>query len=102
MYSCAVVGTIGYSLGAQISEGLTYTAGPAGAFFAVIAAVVVYLIKKQELYIVTLAPAIVCTLIAFAYILQAPEGLNLPSMTANVISIVATLIIAIIFIKKYR
>ncbi len=36
MYSCAVVGTIGYSLGAQISDSLTYTAGPAGAFFAVI------------------------------------------------------------------
>ena len=62
----------------------------------------VYLIKKQEFYIVTLVPAIVCTLIAFAYILQAPEGLNLPSMTANVISIVATLIIAVVFIKKYR
>ena len=61
-----------------------------------------YLIKKQELYIVTLAPAIICTLIAFAYILQAPEGLNLPSMIANITSIIATLIITIIFIKKYK
>ena len=31
-----------------------------------------YLIEKHNLYIVTLAPAILCTLIAFAYILQAP------------------------------
>ena len=61
-----------------------------------------YLIEKHNLYIVTLAPAILCTLIAFAYILQAPEGLNLPSMIANIISIVATSIITIIFIKKYK
>ena len=61
-----------------------------------------YLIEKHKLYIVTLAPAILCTLIAFAYILQAPEGLNLPSMIANIISIVATSIITIIFIKKYK
>ena len=61
-----------------------------------------YLIEKHKLYIVTLAPAILCTLIAFAYILQAPEGLNLPSMIANIISIIATSIITIIFIKKYK
>lgn len=61
-----------------------------------------YLIKKQELYIVTLVPAIACTLIAFAYILQAPEGLNLPSMIANIISIIATAIITVAFIKKYK
>ena len=61
-----------------------------------------YLIEKHKLYIVTLAPAILCTLIAFAYILQAPEGLNLPSMIANVISIIATLIITAIFIRKYK
>ena len=61
-----------------------------------------YLIEKHKLYIVTLAPAILCTLIAFAYILQAPEGLNLPSMIANAISIIATLIITAIFIRKYK
>ena len=61
-----------------------------------------YLIEKHNLYIVTLAPAILCTLIAFAYILQAPEGLNPPSMIANVISIIATLIITAIFIRKYK
>ena len=43
-----------------------------------------------------------CALIAFGYILQAPEGLRLPSMTANVISVIATAVIAIIFIKKYK
>ena len=34
-------------------------------------------IKRQKPYIVALLPAIVCTLIAFAYILQAPEGLRI-------------------------
>ena len=37
-----------------------------------------YLMKKEKHYIIALAPAVVCTLIAFAYILQAPEGLRLP------------------------
>ncbi len=59
-----------------------------------------YLIKKEKNYIVTLVPAIVCILITFGYILQAPEGLRLPSMTANVISVIATAITTIIFLKK--
>ena len=46
--------------------------------------------------------SVVCTLIAFAYILQAPEGLRLPSMIANVISVIITAIIAWAFIKKYK
>ena len=37
----------------------------------------VYLIQNERHYIVTLLPAIVCTLITFGYILQAPEGLRL-------------------------
>ncbi|MBQ2831402.1 carbon starvation protein A [Methanobrevibacter sp.] len=61
-----------------------------------------YLIKKEKPYIITLAPAVVCTLIGFAYILQAKEGLRLPSMTANIISVIATVIVTAIFIKKYR
>ncbi|WP_405291405.1 carbon starvation protein A [Methanobrevibacter sp.] len=61
-----------------------------------------YLIKKEKQYIIALAPAIVCTLIAFGYILQAPEGLRLPSMTANIISVIATIITTAIFIKKYK
>ena len=59
-----------------------------------------YLMKKEKSYVIALAPAIICTLIAFAYILQAPEGLRLPSMISNVISVIATAITAIIFIKK--
>ena len=61
----------------------------------------VYLIKKEKHYIVALAPAIVCTLIAFGYILQAPEGLRLPSMIANIISVIATAITTIIFLKTH-
>ncbi len=62
----------------------------------------VYLFKKEKHYIITFAPAIFCTLIAIAYILQAPEGLRLPSMVANVISVIITAIIAILFLKKYK
>ena len=69
---------------------------------AVLFAGTVYLIQNKKHYIVTLIPAIACTLITFGYILQAPEGLRLPSMTANVISIIATAAIAIAFIKKYK
>ena len=69
---------------------------------AVLLSATVYLIKKEKPYIITLAPAIVCILITFAYILQAPEGLRLPAMIANVISVIATIIITAIFFKKYK
>ena len=78
------------------------------AWFQLIVATIVlyaasaYLIKKEEKYIISLIPAMICTLIAFAYILQAPEGLGLPSMIANIISIIATAITTIIFLKKYK
>ena len=62
----------------------------------------VYLIKKEKQYIITLAPSIICTLISFGYILQASEGLGLPSMTANAVSVVATAIITIVFLKKFK
>ena len=62
----------------------------------------VYLIQKKKHYFITLLPALFCTLVAFGYILQASEGLGLPSMIANVISVIATAIIAIMFLKKYR
>ena len=68
----------------------------------VLFAATVYLIKRKKPYIVALLPAIVCTLIAFAYILQAPEGLGLNSMIANIISVIATLIILFAFLKKYK
>ena len=61
-----------------------------------------YLIKEEKNFIIALAPAIVCTLIAFGYILQAPEGLRLPSMIANIISVIATAVIAAIFLKMKR
>ena len=62
----------------------------------------VYLIKKEKSYLISLLPAVFCTLIAFGYILQAPEGLGLPSMISNIISIIATAVTAIIFLKNYR
>ncbi len=61
-----------------------------------------YLMKNEEQYLIALVPAEVCTLIAFGYILQAPEGLRLPAMIANVISVIATAIITAIFIKKFK
>ncbi len=61
-----------------------------------------YLKKTEKPYIIALLPAIVCTLIAFGYILQAPEGLRLPSMLSNVISVIATAITTIIFLKKHK
>ena len=69
---------------------------------AVLLSATVYLIKKGKHYIITLAPAIVCTFITFGYILQAPEGLKLPSMIANIISIIATAIVIGIFLKKFK
>ena len=68
----------------------------------VLFAATVYLIKKEKPYIITLIPSIVCTLISFGYILQASEGLGLPSMTANAVSVVATAIITIAFLKKFK
>ena len=62
----------------------------------------VYLIQKGRHYFAAFIPAIACTLIALGYILQAPEGLRLPSTIANAISIIATVVIAILFIKKYK
>ena len=61
-----------------------------------------YLINNEKPYIIALLPAIVCTFIACGYILQAPECLRLPSMIANVISVIATGIITVIFLKKHK
>ena len=67
---------------------------------AVLLSATAYLIKKEKQYIVTLVPAIVCILITLGYILQAPEGLRLPSMISNVITVIITAIVTIIFLKK--
>ncbi|MBQ7927327.1 MAG: carbon starvation protein A [Methanobrevibacter sp.] len=61
-----------------------------------------YLKKIGKHYFIALLPAILCTFIAFGYILQAPEGLRLPSMIANIISIIATAIATVIFLKKHN
>ena len=69
---------------------------------AVLFCATVYLIEKKKPYIITLLPAIACTLITIGYILQAPEGLRLPSNIANIITVIATAVIVIYFEKKYR
>ena len=69
---------------------------------AVLLSATAYLIKKEKHYIITLAPAIVCIFISFGYFLQAPEGLRLPSMIANIISVIATFIVTAYFLIKYK
>ena len=69
---------------------------------AVLFAATIFLIQRKKPYIITLVPAIICTLITFGYILQAPEGLGLSAMIANIIAVIATLIITGIFLKKYK
>ena len=61
-----------------------------------------YLMKKEKPYIIALIPSIICTVIAFAYILQAPEGFRLPSMISNVLSVIATAITVAIFLKTQK
>ena len=62
----------------------------------------VYLIENKKHFIITFAPAIFCTAIAIAYILQASEGLGLDSFISNLISVIATAIISVYFILKYK
>jgi carbon starvation protein CstA len=62
----------------------------------------VYLIKNEKHYIITLLPSIVCILITFGHILQAPECLGLPSMIANVIAAIATVIFTAAFLRKFK
>ena len=69
---------------------------------AVLLAATVYLIENKKHFIITFVPAIVCTVIAIAYILQAPEGLGLDSFIANLISVIVTAIISTFFIWKYK
>ncbi|MBQ2831214.1 carbon starvation protein A [Methanobrevibacter sp.] len=69
---------------------------------AVLLSATAYLMKKEKPYIITLAPAIICILITFGYILQAPEGFRLPAMIANVISVILTIITTAVFLKKYK
>lgn len=63
IFTCAVVGSMGYSLGADITlatgESIAYTAGPAGAFFAVIvAAEVGMLVSKKTKVDILVTPTV--------------------------------------------
>ena len=69
---------------------------------AVLLSATVYLINNRKHFIITFAPAILCTAIAIAYILQAPEGLGLDSFISNLISVIATAILSAYFIFKYK
>lgn len=69
---------------------------------AVLLSATVYLMENKKHFIITFAPAILCTAIAIAYILQAPEGFGLDSFIANLISVIITAIISIFFIWKYK
>lgn len=65
MYSCAVVGTIGYSLGAHISDTVNPTAGPAGAFFAVIVACEIGKLVSKETKVDIIVTPVVTILAGF-------------------------------------
>lgn len=69
---------------------------------AVLLAATVYLIDNKKHFIVTFAPAIFCTVVAIAYILQASEGLRLDPFISNVISVIVALALSVYFILKYR
>ena len=69
---------------------------------AVLLSATVYLMENKKHFIITFAPAILCTAIAIAYILQAPEGFGLDSFIANLISVIGTAIISAYFIFKCK
>ena len=63
IFSCAAVGSVSYSTGAQImlsgGESITYTAGPAGSFVAVIAACeVAMLVSKKTKVDILVTPTV--------------------------------------------
>ena len=74
LYSCAAVGSAGYSLGADIVKSaadgaesiIHYTAGPAGAFFAVIAACEVGMLVSRKTKVDILVTPSVTILAGFA------------------------------------
>jgi len=70
IFSCAAVGSMGYSLGATIAlssgETIAYTAGPAGAFFAVIIAAEIGMLVSKKTKIDILVTPVVTLLAGFA------------------------------------
>lgn len=69
IFSCAAVGSMGYSLGAAISlasgETIAYTAGPAGAFFAVVAAAEIGMLVSKKTKVDILVTPTVTLFIGF-------------------------------------
>ncbi len=69
IFSCAAVGSMGYSMGANIflsaDEAITYTAGPAGAFFAVIAAAEIGMLVSKKTKVDILVTPTVVMLVGF-------------------------------------
>ncbi len=66
VYSCAVVGSVGYTLGASISDTVKYTAGPAGVFIAAIAAAEVGMLVSKKTKIDILVTPTVTLLTGYA------------------------------------
>ncbi len=69
IFSCAAVGSMGYALGASITvasgEVIAYTAGPAGAFFAVIVAAEVGMLVSKKTKVDILVTPTVTLLVGF-------------------------------------
>ena len=65
-------------------------------------AITVYLAINKKLYIISLIPAIFMTAVCVAYILVAPEGLQLAMNLSVIISISLTVLISALFFFKIR
>lgn len=65
-------------------------------------AATVYLMREKKYYIITILPAIFCSIVAIAYILQAPEGLHISALISNIIAIIGTAIITVAFMYYYN
>ena len=69
IFSCAAVGSMGYALGASIplatGEVIAYTAGPAGAFFAVIAAAEIGMLVSKKTKVDILVTPTVTLVVGF-------------------------------------
>ncbi|MBQ8331228.1 MAG: PTS sugar transporter subunit IIC [Clostridia bacterium] len=70
IFSCAAVGSMGYSMGATIAlatgDTIAYTAGPAGAFFAAIVAAEIGMLVSKKTKVDILVTPIVTLLSGFA------------------------------------
>lgn len=60
----------------------------------------VYLLKNNRIHWITTIPATFMSYIVVAYILQAPEGLKIDSTISNIIGIVCSILVFILFIFK--